>query len=66
MKKYFVVLLIAGLIACKKNGAGIAPEKVNIPEKVSVIEHANIDYRQEMRGFVIGISKYAKQINSNF
>ncbi|MBB6126663.1 endo alpha-1,4 polygalactosaminidase [Mucilaginibacter lappiensis] len=60
MKKTFFFLLVTVFCACKKND-----QEVNIKnEKLSV--NAAIDYRQEMRNFVIGISKYAKAINIKF
>jgi len=60
MKKMLLLLLMALLCACKKNDQEIAPEKKKTDASVS------INYKQEMRNFVIGISKYAKSVNSKF
>jgi len=60
MKKMSLILLLALLCACKKNNQEIAPEKKKTDASLS------INYKQEMRNFVIGISKYAKSINPKF
>jgi cysteinyl-tRNA synthetase len=60
MKKTFFLLLVTVLCACKKNDHEITTTK----DKLTV--NAAIDYKQEMRNFVIGISKYSKAINSKF
>lgn len=60
MKKTIFVLLVTSLCACKKNGAEVVPGKDNLTD------HAVINYKQEMRNFVIGLSKYAKTINPKF
>lgn len=60
MKKIPLILLLALLSACKKNNQETAIEKNKTDASV------NINYKQEMRNFVIGISRYAKTINSKF
>ena len=60
MKKIPLLLLMALLCACKKNNEETATERKKTDASV------NIDYKQEMRNFVIGISKYAKSTNSKF
>jgi len=47
---YFVFILIITIFSCKKDGDGIP----------------NLDFKQEMRDFVIGISQYAKSTKSDF
>ena len=60
MKKIPLLLLMALLCACKKNNEETATERKKTDASV------NIDYKQEMRNFVIGISKYAKSTNPKF
>ncbi|MBB6129765.1 endo alpha-1,4 polygalactosaminidase [Mucilaginibacter lappiensis] len=60
MKKIPLLLLVVLLCACKKNNQEIAIDKNKTNASV------NIDYKQEMRNFVIGISKYAKSTNPKF
>lgn len=55
-----LLMLVVILCACKKNNQEVAIEKNKTDASV------NIDYKQEMRNFVIGISKYAKAVNSKF
>lgn len=52
MKKYFALFASAVLLSCSSDGSDTATENVN--------------FRNEMRNFVIGISQYAKSQNSNF
>jgi cysteinyl-tRNA synthetase len=60
MNRIVLVLMVTSLCACKKNSAEVASVKD------SLTDHAVVNYKQEMRNFVIGISKYAKTINSKF
>jgi cysteinyl-tRNA synthetase len=60
MRKIPLLLLMVLLGACKKNDQEISPEKKKTDSSLS------INYKQEMRNFVIGISKYAKSANSKF
>ncbi|MDN5286989.1 MAG: hypothetical protein JWR38_3263 [Mucilaginibacter sp.] len=60
MKRIAFILMVTLLGACKKNDAESAPYKQKNDE------NSSINYKQEMRNFVIGISKYAKNINSKF
>lgn len=50
MRLYLLCILITTIFSCKKDGDGIP----------------NLDFKQEMRDFVIGISQYAKSTKSNF
>ncbi|MGN8067431.1 endo alpha-1,4 polygalactosaminidase [Mucilaginibacter sp. 22184] len=60
MKKIPLLLLVALLCACKKSDQEMTAERKKTDASV------NIDYAQEMRNFVIGISKYAKNANPKF
>jgi len=51
-KSTLVILLLFAALSCRKD------DESNVP--------SGIDFRQEMRDFVIGISQYAKSINSGF
>lgn len=52
MKKYFAIFLIFGMLSCSDNDEDATPSDVN--------------YRNEMRSFVVGISRYAKNTNPGF
>jgi cysteinyl-tRNA synthetase len=60
MKRIALVLMVTLLGACKKNDAETASGK----DKSN--GNSIVNYKQEMRDFVIGISKYSKTINSKF
>lgn len=57
--KLVILPFVITLLSCGKKESVVESTVEKIPEK-------KIDFRQEMRDFVIGISKYAKTNKSNF